>query len=83
MKALPSGYRNNPLVTRANALRLALRLNEVGPVLAACSAGLAGAAVTDTCAMGAVLSALPYNRGETAVHLDDVLQVLRSSTTDR
>jgi len=46
-------------------------------------AGLAGAAVTDTCAMGAVLSALPYNRGETAVHLDDVLQVLGSSTTDR
>jgi hypothetical protein len=46
-------------------------------------AGLAGAAVTDTCAMGAALSALPYNRGETSVHLDDVLQVLGSATTAR
>lgn len=46
-------------------------------------AGLAGAAVTDTCAMGAALSALPYNRGGTPVHLDDVLQVLRSATTTR
>ncbi|WP_258272968.1 hypothetical protein, partial [Escherichia coli] len=42
MKALPSGYRNNPLVTRANALRLALRLNEVGPVLALLAVSLLG-----------------------------------------
>jgi hypothetical protein len=31
--------------------------------------------------MGAALSALPYNRGGTPVHLDDVLQVLRTATT--
>jgi rhodanese-related sulfurtransferase len=46
-------------------------------------AGLAGAAVTDTCAMGAALSALPYNRGKAPVSLHDVLQVLRSATTPR
>lgn len=33
--------------------------------------------------MGAALFALPYNLGETPVHLDDVLQVLRSATTAR
>lgn len=43
--------------------------------------GLTVAAVTDTCAMGAALSALPYNRGDKPVQLDDVMAVLRSSTT--
>jgi len=42
MKSLPSGYRNNPLVTRVNALRLALRLNEVGPVIALLAVSLLG-----------------------------------------
>jgi undecaprenyl-diphosphatase len=42
MKALPSGYRNNPFVSRVNALRLALRLNEVGPVIALLGLSLLG-----------------------------------------
>ena len=44
-------------------------------------AGLTVAAVTDTCAMGAALSALPYNRGDAAVRLDEALQALGSATT--
>lgn len=44
-------------------------------------AGLTMAAVTDTCAMGAALSALPYNRGDKPVQLDQVVRVLRSATT--
>lgn len=44
-------------------------------------AGLTVAAVTDTCAMGAALSALPYNRGDAPVRLHDALQVLGSATT--
>jgi len=43
--------------------------------------GLTVAAVTDTCAMGAALSTLPYNRGDQPVRLADVLHVLRSATT--
>lgn len=43
--------------------------------------GLTVAAVTDTCAMGAALSALPYNRGDKPVQLDDVVAVLRSAST--
>jgi rhodanese-related sulfurtransferase len=43
--------------------------------------GLTVAAVTDSCALGAALSALPYNRGDQPVRLDDVLDVLRSATT--
>jgi rhodanese-related sulfurtransferase len=43
--------------------------------------GLTVAAVTDTCAMGAALSALPYNRGGKPVQVDDVVAVLRSATT--
>ncbi len=43
-------------------------------------AGLTFAAISDTCAMGAALSALPYNRGDAPVRLDDVLQVLAGST---
>ncbi|MCZ2858178.1 hypothetical protein [Blastococcus sp. VKM Ac-2987] len=42
-------------------------------------AGLTTAAVTDTCAMGAALSRLPYNRGGRAVTLRDAVQVLRAS----
>ncbi|WP_164700462.1 rhodanese-like domain-containing protein [Modestobacter sp. KNN46-3] len=44
-------------------------------------AGLTLAAVTDSCAMGAALSALPYNRADQPVRLDDVLDVLRPATT--
>ncbi len=42
-------------------------------------AGLATAAITDTCAMGAALSRLPYNRGGRAVTLPDAVQMLRAS----
>ncbi|WP_217630781.1 hypothetical protein [Modestobacter sp. DSM 44400] len=37
--------------------------------------------MTGTCAMGAALLALPYNRGNQSVRLDDVLDVLRTATT--
>jgi rhodanese-related sulfurtransferase len=43
--------------------------------------GLTTAALTDTCAMGAALSALPYNGGGRTVPLGDALQALRSSAT--
>ena len=42
---------------------------------------LATAAVTDTCAMGAVLSRLPHNRGGRAVTLPDAVQSLRTHRT--
>jgi rhodanese-related sulfurtransferase len=42
-------------------------------------AGLATAAVTDTCAMGAALSLLPYNRGGRAVTLPDAVEALRAA----
>lgn len=41
-------------------------------------AGLTAAALTDTCAMGAALSKLPYNRGGRPVTLDDAREALRS-----
>jgi rhodanese-related sulfurtransferase len=41
-------------------------------------AGLATAALTDTCAMGAVLAKLPYNRGGRPVTLDDAREALLS-----
>ena len=41
-------------------------------------AGLTTAALTDTCAMGAALSRLPYNRSAHPVTLTDALQALRS-----
>ena len=44
-------------------------------VSAAIGAGLAGAAVTDSCAMGKALSMLPYNR-RTGPSLDSVLREL-------
>ncbi|MGY1737313.1 rhodanese-like domain-containing protein [Geodermatophilus sp. SYSU D00684] len=41
-------------------------------------AGLATAALTDTCAMGAALSKLPYNRGGRPVTVDGARDALRS-----
>ncbi|GAA4731267.1 rhodanese-like domain-containing protein [Modestobacter marinus] len=41
-------------------------------------AGLATAALTDTCAMGAALAKLPYNRGGRPVTVDDAREALRS-----
>jgi hypothetical protein len=40
-------------------------------------AGLTAAALTDTCAMGAALSALPYNRGRRTVALPEALFALQ------
>ncbi|MGY1780601.1 rhodanese-like domain-containing protein [Geodermatophilus sp. SYSU D01036] len=40
--------------------------------------GLATAALTDTCAMGAALARLPYNRGGRPVTVDDAREALRS-----
>lgn len=42
MKSLPASYRNSPLIARANHLRLRLRLNEVGPVIALLAVSLLG-----------------------------------------
>ena len=41
-------------------------------------AGLVTAAVTETCAMGAALTRLPYNRGGRPVSLDDARRSLQS-----
>jgi rhodanese-related sulfurtransferase len=41
-------------------------------------AGLTTAALTDTCAMGAALARLPYNRGGRPVTVDDAQEALRS-----
>jgi rhodanese-related sulfurtransferase len=41
--------------------------------------GLATAALTDTCAMGAALSKLPYNRGDRPVALPHAVQALRAA----
>jgi rhodanese-related sulfurtransferase len=42
-------------------------------------AGLTTAALSDTCAMGAALSRLPYNRGDRPVTLAHALQALRTA----
>ena len=47
---------------------------------AAVGAGLAGAALTNTCAMGAMLSKLPYNRGATCDSRLIVAQLAESSS---
>lgn len=48
-------------------------------VAGAVGAGLTFAALTDTCAMGMLLSKLPYNRGA-ACDIDDVVRRLRTDT---
>ncbi|QBR93336.1 rhodanese-like domain-containing protein [Nocardioides euryhalodurans] len=45
---------------------------------AAVGSGLSVAAVTNTCAMGAVLSRLPWNRGAAQVDIHDVMASLRA-----
>lgn len=48
-------------------------------VAGAIGSGLVAAAVTDTCAMGRMLSVLPYNRGPQAPGADEVLDRLRAA----
>ena len=51
-------------------------------VAAFIGAGLTFAAVTDTCAMGMMLSKLPYNRGA-GCDLDTIVGQLRESNRER
>jgi rhodanese-related sulfurtransferase len=65
----------------AGSVLASIRFPKARFLAGAIGTGLSVAAMTDTCAMGAALSALPYNRGDQPVRLDDVLDVLRSATT--
>ncbi|MBB3083265.1 rhodanese-like domain-containing protein [Geodermatophilus sabuli] len=62
----------------ATSILASLRFPRARFLAGGIGAGLATAAVTDTCAMGAALSRLPYNRGGRAVTLRDAVQALRS-----
>lgn len=50
-------------------------------VATAIGAGLTGAALTDTCAMGAMLAKLPFNRGVASCDIDEVVAQLSRSAT--
>ncbi|MCW2576304.1 MAG: Rhodanese-like protein [Modestobacter sp.] len=65
----------------AGSVLASIRFPKARFLAGAIGTGLSVAAMTDTCALGAALSALPYNRGDQPVKLDDVLDVLRSATT--
>jgi rhodanese-related sulfurtransferase len=62
----------------ATSILASLRFPKARFLAGGIGAGLATAAVTDTCAMGAALSRLPYNRGGRAVTLPDAVQALRT-----
>jgi rhodanese-related sulfurtransferase len=63
----------------ATSILASLRFPRARFLAGGVGAGLATAAITDTCAMGAALSRLPYNRGSRAMTLADALHVLRAS----
>ncbi len=65
----------------AGSVLVSIRFPRMRFLAGGIGAGLAGAAVTDTCAMGAALPALPYKYGGSPGRLDDVLPVLGSATT--
>ncbi|TFV79282.1 rhodanese-like domain-containing protein [Blastococcus sp. CT_GayMR19] len=62
----------------ATSILASLRFPKARFLAGGIGAGLATAAVTDTCAMGAALSRLPYNRGGRSVTLPDAVQALRT-----
>jgi rhodanese-related sulfurtransferase len=63
----------------ATSIMASLRFPRARFLAGGIGAGLATAAITDTCAMGAALSRLPYNRGGRAVTLPDAVQALRTT----
>jgi rhodanese-related sulfurtransferase len=62
----------------AGSVLVSLRFPRVRYLAGGVGAGLAAAAVTDSCAMGAALARLPYNRGGRPVSLADAREALRS-----
>jgi rhodanese-related sulfurtransferase len=62
----------------AGSILAGLRFPKARLLAGGVGAGLTAAALTDTCAMGAALSKLPYNRGGRPVTLDDAREALRS-----
>jgi rhodanese-related sulfurtransferase len=62
----------------AGSILASLRFPRARFLAGGIGAGLAAAAVTDTCAMGAALARLPYNRGGGPVTLDHARETLRS-----
>jgi rhodanese-related sulfurtransferase len=62
----------------AGSILASLRFPRARFLAGGIGAGLATAAITDTCAMGAALATLPYNRGGRPVTLDDARQALQS-----
>jgi rhodanese-related sulfurtransferase len=61
----------------AGSILASLRFPKARFLAGGVGAGLATAALTDTCAMGAALATLPYNRGGRPVTLDDAREALR------
>ena len=62
----------------AGSILASLRFPRARFLAGGVGAGLATAALTDTCAMGAALARLPYNRGGRPVTVDDAREALRS-----
>jgi rhodanese-related sulfurtransferase len=62
----------------ATSILASLRFPRARFLAGGIGAGLTTAAITDTCAMGAALSRLPYNRGGRTVTLRDAVQALRT-----
>ena len=62
----------------AGSILASLRFPKARFLAGGIGAGLATAALTDTCAMGAALARLPYNRGGRPVTVDDAREALRS-----
>ncbi|TWH72681.1 rhodanese-like domain-containing protein [Modestobacter roseus] len=63
----------------AGSVLASLRFPRARFLAGAVGAGLTTAALTDTCAMGAALSKLPYNRSDHPVTLPTAVQALRSA----
>ncbi|MGY1825701.1 rhodanese-like domain-containing protein [Blastococcus sp. SYSU DS0541] len=61
----------------ATSILASLRLPKARFLAGGVGAGLTAAALTDTCAMGAALAKLPYNRAGRPVTLDDAREALR------
>ena len=63
----------------ATSILASLRFPRARFLAGGIGAGLTTAALTDTCAMGAALSKLPYNRGDRPVDLPQAVQALRTA----
>ena len=65
----------------AGSILASLRFPKARFLAGGVGAGLTAAALTDTCAMGAALSKLPYNRGDRPVTLAHAVQARRTAGT--